>query len=109
MKNLWSEIKYYWNRFWNIPHIKRKLAWIAITIFFIHRLFFAAGPNLISAVKAHRDAVRYEKQTEEYNAQIEYMQKHIEVLSTNLDSLEKVAREKYFLSEPGEDVFIVEE
>lgn len=109
MKNLLSEIKYYWNRFCSIPNIWKKLFWIALALWFLYRLFLASGPNLISATKARREAVRYEKQTEEYHRQIDDMQKHIEVLSTNRDSIEKVAREKYFLCEPGEDVFIVDE
>ena len=45
---------------------------------------------------------------EYYREQIEIMDRDIEELQTNKDSLEKFARERFRFAAPGEDVYIIE-
>ena len=54
------------------------------------------------------DIKAQERAIEQYNAEIEEMDKRINMLKTDKDTLEKFAREQYNFAAPGEDVYIVE-
>ena len=41
--------------------------------------------------------------------EIEDMRRKVQMLENNRDSLEKFAREQFFFSAPGEDVYVVED
>jgi cell division protein FtsB len=45
---------------------------------------------------------------EVYRNEIEEMKRKVQMLESDKDSLEKFAREQFYFSVPGEDVYIVE-
>jgi cell division protein FtsB len=49
-----------------------------------------------------------EKEIEQYRKDLEEMEKRINMLKTDKDTLEKFAREQYYFTAPGEDVYIIE-
>ena len=49
-----------------------------------------------------------EQAIEQYNAEIEEMDKRFIMLKNVKDSLEKFAREQFYFSAPGEDVYVIE-
>jgi len=49
------------------------------------------------------------KQIEWYYREIKELDRQIEAMSTDRDTLEKYAREKFYFAEPGDDVYIIEE
>jgi len=51
---------------------------------------------------------RQERQIEQYKKEIEEMDKHVNMLKTDRDTLEKFAREQFNFAAPGDDVYIVE-
>lgn len=65
--------------------------------------------NVFRWAKAGRTARRQEKQIELYREDISRMEKELDYLTNDRDSLEKFAREKFGFCEPGEDVYIIEE
>ena len=54
------------------------------------------------------DIMAQERAIEQYNAEIEEMDKRINMLKTDKDTLEKFAREHYYFAAPGEDVYVIE-
>lgn len=73
--------------------------------------FKVIGPKgtITHWIKAKAEISRQEKQMEEYCSQIEAMDKDINELKNNKDSLEKFAREQFHFAAPDEDVYLIEE
>lgn len=73
-------------------------------------LFFCVikRDNLFRWIEAGFTVRRQEKQIEFYEADIRRLQDEVNSLTTDKDSLEKYAREKFLFSEPDEDVYVEE-
>lgn len=72
-------------------------------------LLFFAHNSVLAWVKASMEVKSQEKEMARLRSEIEEMDREIENLTNNRDSLENFARETYHFSAPGEDVYIVEE
>ncbi len=66
------------------------------------------GNTVIHWAKAKMDINAQEKEIEQYRKDLEEMEKRINMLKTDKDTLEKFAREQYYFTAPGEDVYIIE-
>lgn len=64
--------------------------------------------NLFRWIEAGFNVRRQEKQMEFYEADIARLKDEVKSLTTDKDTLEKFAREKFLFSEPGEDVYVIE-
>jgi cell division protein FtsB len=53
-------------------------------------------------------ASQQKKQMELYQREIEEMRRKVNMLESDRDSLEKFAREQFYFSVPGEDVFVLD-
>ena len=73
-------------------------------------LVWVVGPGntVIHWIKAKMDIMAQERAIEQYNAEIEEMDKRINMLKTDKDTLEKFAREHFYFAAPGEDVYVIE-
>lgn len=78
------------------------LATVAIALI----LLFSKN-NVVRWIKASGELSQQERLKEYYEREIESVEKEIEQLTHNRDSLEKFAREKYFYKEENEDVFVL--
>ena len=74
--------------------------------FFIWLLAFDSN-DLITQYKLSKKQADLEETREFYLEKIEEVKADREALLNNEDLLEKVAREKYYMKEDGEDVFVV--
>lgn len=74
-------------------------------------IIWIAGPGntWVHWIKAGLEIKRQESQIEQYRKEIEQMDKHINMLKTDRDTLEKFAREQFNFAAPGDDVYIIEE
>lgn len=72
-------------------------------------LTFGPGNNIIRWIGAGMEISRQKKQAEEYEMQIRSLDNKIKMLQSNRDTLEKFAREQFYFTEPGDDVYIIEE
>ena len=66
------------------------------------------GNTVIHWVKAKMDIIAQEKEIEQYRNDLKEMEERINMLKTDRDTLEKFAREQYYFTAPGEDVYIIE-
>lgn len=76
----------------------------AIMVLFL----FVKKDNIVRWVQAGFTLRRQERQIEYYRQQNEELDKTINMMSNNRDTLEKFARETFHFAEPGEDVYIEE-
>jgi len=74
----------------------------------IYIICFLPGTNFFTWLRAKNDIRKQNRQIEYYNSQIEAIDKEIQTLSSNKDSLERFAREQYQYAQPGDDVYIIE-
>ena len=73
-------------------------------------LFFCVvkRDNLFRWIDAGFTVRRQEKQIEFYKSDIDRLQQEVNSITTNRDTLEKLAREKFLFSEPDEDEYVIE-
>ena len=64
--------------------------------------------NLFRWIEAGVTIRRQEKQMEFYESDIARLKEEVGSLTTDKDTLEKFAREKFLFAEPGEDVYVQE-
>ena len=81
---------------------RRKFAWFVAVVFvvFVFSWMFGRGNTVFHWINAKREVRRQE-------AQIEEMDGSIDQRVTDLDTLEKFAREQYKFAAPGEDVYVI--
>lgn len=72
-------------------------------------LAFGQGNNLVHWAGAKIEIARKEKLIQEYQQDIERMDRRIKMLNSDRDTLEKFARERFRFAEPGDDVFLMDE
>ncbi len=81
---------------------------ITIVIFLVIIVFLDEN-NLINRFQ-HKNEIRLMKtEIEEYRKQFDEDTERLKELTDNPEGLEKIAREKYLMKKPNEDIFILEE
>jgi cell division protein FtsB len=101
MKRWLIPIKFLWKK---IPPVLRTKYFLSGLIFFFWVSFFDKH-NLITQLKLSGTVHQLKKEKLEYLQKIEEAKKQKAYLENNL---EKVAREKYFMKKPNEEVFIIQ-
>ena len=67
-------------------------------------ILFLGDDNLVRWMKARIELRQQNRQIEMYRRDIAEMDKQIQTLSTDRDTLEEYARERFHFAEPGDDV-----
>ena len=80
---------------------------LAIAVFAVVMVFFG-DQSMINYVKRAREIHRLEEQRDSYREGIQKARHELNVLQ-NTDSLERFAREQYYMHTDNEDVYLVEE
>jgi cell division protein FtsB len=99
------------SRFSNIfqgEHRKFRIFVAISTAAFIFIWIVGPGNTWIHWAKAGLEIKRQERQIVEYQQEIEMMNKRINMLKTDKDTLERFAREQFHFAAPGEDVYVIE-
>ncbi|MEN6617898.1 MAG: septum formation inhibitor [Rikenellaceae bacterium] len=99
-----------WQRFLDSKFFKIiKNKFFIVGVVFAVWITFIDSNSLIDWAKIVLNISKQEEQKRYYKQEIEATEEKLLELGSNLDSLEKFAREQYFFLEEGEDVFIVQE
>ncbi len=90
------------------PH--RIFAWFVVlsTSYFLYSWIAGSGHTFIHWAKAGLEVRRQNKVIEKYEAENAELDRRINMMKHDKDTLEKFAREQYHFAAPGEDVYIVE-
>ena len=101
---LWSKIKSVYTG------ERRRFAWFVTVVlaYFIFSWMFGNGNTIFHWIRAKQEIRRQEMQIEEYKSQIKEMDGSIDQRVTDIDTLEKFAREQYNFSAKEEDVYVIE-
>lgn len=71
-------------------------------------LLFFAHNSVLSWIKAGVEVKSQQEEMSRLKEEIDAMDSRIEALTTNKDSIEAFARERYHFAAPGDDVYIAE-
>ena len=91
---------------WN--YIRRHKYMITVLIFIVV-IGFLDENSLIQRVKHRSENSALNSEIEKYRMQYEEDTEKLKELTTNPEALEKIAREKYLMKKPDEDIFVFEE
>lgn len=91
---------------WN--YVRRHKYLITVVSFLVIIVFLDEN-SLIQRAKHRQEIETLTNEIEKYRKQYEEDTETLKELMTNPEAMEKVAREKYLMKKPNEDVFIFEE
>ena len=78
------------------------------TAVFVFIWIVGPGNTWIHWAKAGLEIKRQERQIKEYQLEIEKMDKTVNMLKTDRDTLVKFARDQFQFAAPGDDVYVIE-
>lgn len=81
---------------------------IATVLFLVWMLFFDHN-NIFLHLQYRKELNELKTSKKYYQEQIEKTREEVELIKTNPQALEKVAREQYLMKKANEDVFVVKE
>ena len=81
---------------------------IATVLFLVWMLFFDHN-NIFLHLQYRKELSELKTSKKYYQEQIDKTREEVELIKTNPQALEKVAREQYLMKKDNEDVFVVKE
>ena len=87
----------------------RKHKYLITIVAFLVIIVFLDENSLIQRAKHRQEINALTSEIEKYRKQFEEDTQTLKELTDNPEALEKVAREKYLMKKPNEDIFIFEE
>ena len=90
------------------PHRSFAIFFVVTTSIFILLWIVGPGNTFVHWIKAGLEIRRQEKMIENYQRENAELDRRIDMMKTDRDTLEKFAREQFYFAAPGEDVYIVE-
>ena len=96
------------SEFWNVIKIRKWGKYVITVLVFAAVFLFIGEQSLVQFVRRGREIRALEEQRDAYRAATEEAQREIQTLHQP-DSLERYAREHYYMHAPNEDIFLVEE
>ncbi len=94
---------------WNGEHRSFVRYAAVVTAAFLIYISFLGQDSLLRWAKAGLQLRSQKRSIEMYKSEIDGMNRQLDMLSTDKDTLEEFARENFSFSEPGEDVYIDED
>lgn len=82
--------------------------WIAILVFGVI-IGFLDENSTLRRIGYAREIIRLQDEIEEYRAEYEESTKRLNELTTNPEAIEQIAREKYLMKKPNEDIYVFDD
>ena len=96
------------SEFWTIIKIRKWGKYVLTILIFLVIFLFVGDQSMLHFWRRGREINRLEEQRDMYRANSERAMREIKMLQ-NPDSLERYAREHYFMRNSNEDIYLVEE
>ena len=96
------------SEFWTMIRVRKWGKYVITILLFLAVFLFIGDQSLFRFIDRGREIRQLEEQRDMYQSAAEEAQREIQTLH-NTDSLERFAREHYFMHEENEDIFLVEE
>ena len=97
------------SRFMTVWKYVRQHKYLITIVAFLVIIVFLDENSLIQRAKHQQEINTLNSEIEKYRKQFEEDTRKLKELTTNPEALEKIAREKYLMKKPNEDIFIFEE
>lgn len=97
---MWQKIKE--NRLFRLLVNKYLITGVAFVLW----ITFFDDNNLIELAKVKLNIINQEKQKQYYKSEIKLIEQKLQELDSNVDSLEKFAREQYHYKLPDEEIYV---
>ncbi len=94
------------NRLWSFV---RQHKYLITTLLFIIIIGFLDENSIVRRMGYYRDAMELRQEIEKYREEYEESTARLNELAVDSESIERIAREKYFMKKPNEDVFVFED
>lgn len=91
-----------WKEFWS----SRRTKYYFVTVIFVVSVLFLSENNVIRWINVMFDISSQEEIIREYSENIKEADRRLEVLGSDLDTLETFARENFYFHKADEDLFI---
>ncbi|WP_024994059.1 FtsB family cell division protein [Phocaeicola paurosaccharolyticus] len=96
------------NRLLKVWNYIRKHKYMFTFVVFIIIIGFIDENSLVRRVQHQREIINLNSQIETYRKQYEEDSKMLKEITSNPQTIEKVAREKYYMKKPNEDIYIIQ-
>ena len=96
------------SEFWTYIKIRKWGKYVITLLAFLAVFLFFGDQSMIQFMKRGKEIRQLEEQRDMYRAGTEKAQQEIRALN-NADSLERYAREHYFMHNANEDIYLVDE
>lgn len=96
------------SEFWTIIRVRKWGKYVITILLFVAVFLFIGDQSLLRFIDRGREIRQLEEQRDQYRSAAEEAQREIQTLH-NTDSLERFAREQYFMHNANEDIYLVEE
>lgn len=87
----------------------RKHKYLITVLIFAVIIGFLDENSIVRRASNQREIITLHKEIDKYQAEYDENTKRLNELMTNPDAMEKVAREKYLMKKPDEDIYVIEE
>ena len=88
-------------------HLGKHKILLAFLIFGVHIVFIDHN-NVIRRIQRKKEILELRSEIERYQKEYEKSTIMLEELTSNPEYIERIARERYFMKEPDEDIYIFE-
>lgn len=95
------------SEFWTSIKIQKWGKYAITLLAFLIVFLFVGDQSLIRFFHRHREIRQLEEQRDMYRSETEKAQREIQMLQ-NADSLERFAREHYYMHTPEEDIYLID-
>ena len=96
------------SEFWTYIQVRKWGKYVVTILLFLTVFLFIGDQSLVRFVRRHRDIRQMEEQRDMYRKATDEAQREI-LLLHNKDSLERYAREHYYMHNADEEIFLIEE
>ena len=93
----------------NIWSFIRRRKYLITVVAFAVIIVFLDENSLIRRLGYEREISQLEEEIEKYQADYEENTKRLNEITTNPDAIEQIAREKYLMKKPNEDIYVFED
>ena len=96
------------SEFWTYIQVRKWGKYVITLLLFLVVFLFIGDQSLIRSIRLNREIRQMEQQRDMYREATEQAQREIQLLH-NKDSLERYAREQYYMHNADEEIFLIEE
>lgn len=87
----------------------RKNKYLIVLAIFVLIVGFLDENSLVNRWQYHKEELRLREEIEHYRAEYNDCTERLEELAADSGAIERIAREKYMMKKPNEDIFVFEE